>query len=577
MATKSKAKRELAINPKIWTLWQQYSNVSAESLSQSVEKKYAALSEAVCAQIAADAACFSRLGDSDEAIFSHLASLMDVYRRVVELAGETSLESPTVRALVMGIFEVLNSRLREFEDEFDGVERNPITTEKKLIFDEAFANAKKLIENKKVNFTTGLREDHQHEWDEHFDIILQGDFYEMYSYYREGLRFCQTKLDDLHGRKTARFFTELIEREGEELGNIINVQVRALEDAAAKDFTIAAIIDALREAHQQTEPVISKLQGLLNAPQKKPLPCRTFEEFESGLLSALEKSAPTSPEQKNFFAALDAETMALLDVIDMDYKKAAYKLQRIISAEVLLAGEIMRVFEKVSIPKIPDDTDPYEQEIIAGIRETIDIKISGLQESIQEFMKKSSDILKDFSAKKNLPNGENRAAVLADVRAAWLENPPDEDGIDEFFENIRDGESFSRCREHADKQVHLYLEILEKSSVRFKKETLLYEICTYEEILTHSVSRLRNSSNPAVLSAALTLDDTFRALEIILKKNNVEIIRPSVREQFNAKEHEVLVAEKNEDFAKGEIIKIMTAGYKFKNHVILRANVIAAR
>jgi len=62
-----------------------------------------------------------------------------------------------------------------------------------------------------------------------------------------------------------------------------------------------------------------------------------------------------------------------------------------------------------------------------------------------------------------------------------------------------------------------------------------------------------------------------------LRKNNITPIRPNPQEIFNGKEHEVLVAEKQEGFNKGEIIKLVGSGYRYKDVVLMRANVIAAR
>jgi len=111
--------------------------------------------------------------------------------------------------------------------------------------------------------------------------------------------------------------------------------------------------------------------------------------------------------------------------------------------------------------------------------------------------------------------------------------------------------------------------------LKFKRETVLYEVSTYEEILLYSVSRLR--LDEAHEAAVATADETLHMLEILLKKNNIQVIRPQPHDTFNAKEHEVLMAENSPDFKKGEIIKLMNSGYRQKDTVILRANVIAAR
>lgn len=514
----AKAKAKRSGPQKLWLLWREY--------SRTLAKRGKKISEAVCAQISADAARFSRIGDSDEAVYSHLVGLMGAYRRVIEFADKHSPESETVRVMIAGICEVLGARLREFEENASG-EENPIAAEKQAIIADATKN---------------------------LTIAAHQTPDELWAIYRDTLQICQARIDDLHGRKIARFYTELVEREWEELGNIINVQVRALKDTGARDAVIFSIADALGEAYQLTGPVVKNLKK--PAPQKND--GRTREEFEREL--ALDKNA--GAEGKKFFAALDAQTIAALDEIETGYKRAAYKLQRSAIEEILLANEITRVFEKIALPEI-------EQEILAGIRETIEIKIAGLKESTADFEIKSTQGVKNFLAEKPAPEREE---ILRGVRGEWLENPPKENAQAAFFET-----ALADCREGAGKYIETHAQALEKSALRFKKEVVLYEICTFEEILTHSVPRLRESRDGGILSAVLALEDTFRALAVILKKNNIEIIRPEVKSQFNAREHEVLVAEKSADFQKGEIIKVIAAGYRFKEHVILRATVIAAR
>ncbi|MCL2357758.1 MAG: nucleotide exchange factor GrpE [Defluviitaleaceae bacterium] len=508
---KSKAKRAT----KLYPLWREY--------NRELAKRAKKLSEVVGALVAADAVGFSRLGNSDEAVYTHLVGLMEAYRRVINFAGDP--ESSTVRVMIAGICEVLGARLREFEEVSQGDE-NPIAAEKQAIICDAVKN---LQINGREN-TIAL-----------FDI------------YRNAMHDCRTRIDDLHGRKIARLYIELIEREWEELGNIINVQVRALKETGARDAVIFSIADALGDVYLQTEPIVKNLRV-----RKTYNEGQITVQFENKILPALEEMRRA--DGKKFFAALDAQTVAAFDEIEIGRKKAAYNFRREIAGVVLLATEIRRVFENLHLPEI-------KNEILAGIRETFEIKISGLSEGIAEFEKNGEEIIKKFSSERPVTG---LSAILPQVRDAWLENPPKESGTATFFEN-----ALAPCREIAKKHIDAYAQRLEKASLRFKKEVLLYEICTYEEILTHSVPRLRESDEAE--TAVSALDDGFLALVVILKKNNIEIIRPAAKSQFNAREHEVLVAEKNPDFRKGEIIKVMTAGYRFKEQVILRANVIAAR
>ena len=561
----------------LWTLWQKYKQAPSGGLGENIDKKFAVLSGVVCAMVAADAARFSRLGDADKEIYEYLTGLMGVYERVMELSDEYSYDSPTIGALVSGICDILASRLREFEEN-SGEEPNPIATEKCLIVDETLATVSSAIDAQKKNFATGLRNGADTSWDESFEMILRGELHEMYANYTEGLQASLSRLDDLHNREIARLYMDMLEREWEVIGNIVDLQVLALEKANTGNIVVVGIIDALREARQQTQPAIENLRGFIAAPVGGISCGRSYEAFESKLLAALEAAMPNPPERKEFLAALDTEAMAMLDNTAQEYKKLAYTLQRATSADVLLAEEITRVFEKTlnEMPQFLGEKG-QEMDILAGIRETIEIKIAGLQESVAAFSKQSGEIIKNFTAEQNNIPDEERQMVSVGVRTAWLEKPPKENAVAKFFEACRNGDIFLLCRQRVEGHFATYSATLEKESLRFKKEALLQEVCTYEEILTHSVARLRNSSNSEVNAIALKLDEAFRALEVVLKKNNIAVIKPQMREIFNAKEHEVLVAEKHADFTKGEIIKVVTAGYRTKERIILRANVIAAR
>jgi len=163
------------------------------------------------------------------------------------------------------------------------------------------------------------------------------------------------------------------------------------------------------------------------------------------------------------------------------------------------------------------------------------------------------------------------------MHTAWRASPPCQETISDFLADCASLEQPATYSEKFAKHISSVGTRLEKASLRFKKETLLYEICTYEEILYHSVSRLRESPVSHIAAAVTLLDETFSKLEDLLTANDITIIRPSPHESFNGREHEVLLAEETEGFTKGAVVKVMTSGYKYKGQVILRANVIAAR
>ena len=569
----------------LWEQWTQYKQHKPVSVQENTATLFAILKRAACDQVIADAVRFTRLGNSDEAIYSHVAELMAVYRRVVELAEEYQAGSSTVKALLMGICEVLNSRLREFDDVAATIASdggNPVTAEKKGIIDKAIAFVSKHIEDQSRRFSTGLREDVSQEWDESFDIILQGEFHEMYVHYRDGLRFCLSHMDDLHARKITKIYTEQLEREWEELGNIINVQVQTLEEAQDEDIIIPGILDALRNAYKQIDPIVTEFQKLQQLPPLRPAPCRTFGEFEERVNKVLSTANPTTSVGRDFPVLLKDEVTTILDGLNVEFMKAAYKLQRSISEEVLLAEEVTDAFGDV-LQEIPDvsqeeDVDSTERDILTGVAETIEIKIESLKESTQAFHNQGLDMVRALAVEKVVLPDEERQSIIDEAKTMWQTSPPDEiSNVDEFFDMLLHGEAFQPCNERINKTILDFFDKSGKASMRFKKEILLYEVCTYEEILTHSVSRLRESANATIAEAATLLDKTFLELEVILKKNNISVIKPEPHQTFDAKEHEVLVAEKQEGFERGEIIKLVTAGYKQEDKIILRANVIAAR
>ena len=121
---------------------------------------------------------------------------------------------------------------------------------------------------------------------------------------------------------------------------------------------------------------------------------------------------------------------------------------------------------------------------------------------------------------------------------------------------------------------------LQKKLAQFKKEQLLFECSTFEEILHYSVSRLREVSEsdaPEVHAFVAAIDENAARLSSILTCRGITLMQPSPHDMFNGREHEVLMAEEREGFAKGEIIKFINSGYKEKDIVLIRANVIAAK
>ena len=498
---------------------------------------------------------FARL--NDETVYGKLLELMGVYRKIVLDTRIDSGLSPNAKELIDGICEVLTSRLSQFFAKCPSGLGSPVRAEKISIIENALLALSEKFES--AEFTQ------------------QKQFVEkLYEVYTDELLGCLTSLDDLHSRKVAGFFMDLLEREWEELGNIIKVQVGALEDCI-KDSGAASpvekVLGMLREIYQHLGPVIEDYKKLLSSQRAHP---KDFISFQAFSASFGDFPVEGKPETEKFMKLLEEEVKKEADKLLTGFSKAAYNIKRKISGDIFLAEEIKQTFIKL-YEKLQPLSENSHNQILGGICETIDIKIAALTESISEFNESSEKLIKEPGqiAQTFVFPDETMEKVFNEVWQSWQNNTPDESCVQTFFDKCLGGEEYLPARAVIEKLIGVVLGKVEKSLLGFKREVLLYEVCTFEEIITYSAVKLETDEQVAI--AAQILRDVFKEIEVILKKNCITVIRPTVHSEFNSKEHEVLVAEKQEGFYKGEIIKVLTAGYYYKNNVILRANVVAAR
>jgi len=596
----------------LWDSWQSLYELAKDAVELRTYEIFTKLKQAACTELERSAARFARLGTSDEIIFESLAKLMEVYQRVVELGSSIEHNDSAVHTLMAGICEVLGSRLKEFDDiENKGECQNPVTQEKCEIINLAISNMCMQLDNMARGFITTMQEERPDTWTGLYTSVLNSSIVviddtitneclpKIYTHFEEALRLCLAELDDLHGRKVAGLYTELIKREWEELGNIIKVQVMALESAAAEIdepqevdelSNVQLILNVLREAYQYLGPVIDEVQKLLQSPPVRHTGPE-YEEFANVIKSALcsnqPEEIPPPHLDSNFFALLAEETIPLFDQVQMEFVNTTEQMQAIVNNDKLLAEEILSVFANAqkSLPMFTiEDAQLQEGEdaqlqlnILKGIIETIEIKVESLHESIQSFKEDGLNLLGSFNDEKPIASHDEILGAQEAVQKAWLESPPELECVAEFFATILHGDIFVPFQDRVKKRIISYLEKADKLAFRFKKEVLLYEICTFEEILTHSASRLRESHWDDMAAAERELTAAYSNLETLLENNSIIAICPAAHEPFNAFEHEILVAESLEGFAKGEIIKIINTGYKQNGKVILRANVVAAR
>ncbi len=222
-----------------------------------------------------------------------------------------------------------------------------------------------------------------------------------------------------------------------------------------------------------------------------------------------------------------------------------------ISDVIIFALEFIEIFESILnyIVNILIHCDEKVSKILLGIEESIKLKILTLEESIIEFNK---NVIYDLHS--------NNSQIVLRLKKSIIDKKSEDFELGEKeFINIEKKDNYK------------------EEVYKLKKDYILYELSTFEEIINYSIEELRKINDGIIIDFVNFMDGITLKLDKLLLKNKIEKVYPQKKEKFNSKEHTVLLAEKNSDYIKGEIIKVVSTGYKFENKIIIKASVVAAR
>lgn len=288
----------------------------------------------------------------------------------------------------------------------------------------------------------------------------------------------------------------------------------------------------------------------------------------------------------DFIKSFDAEVEKVLRMyIRKSYRtirNAAYrKIEKLFSRLTAMADEMINVFKKIMEFGSNYCNDGVSSDIIKGILETTEIKILSMCEARSEFFENFSRITDEINRIYN-----NKKIKDADIRRQ----------VDEICSRVRfdsltkDNLLLAACiraklseipscnlvlayKTQIEKLISREVDSAASKSLAYLKESLLFEMITFEEIMNYSVSALEPKSG----EFAKFMRECSDLLNHILEKNDIYPIAPTARDIFNGREHDAIIAEKNSSYKKGEIIKLINRGYKLDDTVLVRANVIAAK
>ncbi|MCL2463071.1 MAG: nucleotide exchange factor GrpE, partial [Defluviitaleaceae bacterium] len=590
--------------------WQQCLDEARDFFDRRTSDVFGAVKRGLLKKFLAEARAAANIGGRDEKIYVCCGRVTDSYRRAVGIyeANKSWLKTVTVVEILSGLTAVLTSRVRQFDENQDreNTYENPILSEKKTILgtDAAyFIHEAQLAEEA---FRNGAPLHALPAMEDITEYILQNASERLRAAYEISLAQTVGRLRDFHGPDRVRtaFYLGLLESERDVLSSVIRIQAAALEGELSGDAAnshektiVLGILAVIREGYQYFGGEAAEiLEYVKSAPQKPDLSQNlSADEWLGVLRSCLDAGVEQESARPASYAKFTGILKEALPMVAaraagrLDFSRAIHRARELRGENVSLAEVIKPVFDALCAQDI-DILECAEPEggIIRGVLETMAIKSESVEENTRTFSDECEGIIGQ-----NVPDGgcslkisdEELKTMFGGARSAWESAFPEipcsdreiSQKLREFSDKSLESEGFASYSLRLQKAGERILAQTEKAAARFRKDSLLYEVSTFEEIINYSISRLRQSDNPAVSGFAAAFDGAAAEIYKILSRSGIEVIEPQPHDAFNGREHEVLLAETSPDFVRGEIIKRVSLGYKQNGTVLLRANVIAAR
>ena len=540
----------------------------------------------ICEGIPKESILISRLSYYDEQIFEYYIDIINCYKSVIKSYKKISnnLKSDVTKDILNGILTVIYSRLKEYED-LNIASKNPISLEKKKIIDMYIS---KFSDEAYFLCESDVAVDNMGE--DVLSFLYERFFVTLYTSYNRHLESCIKALDQMEARANLDTYQKLLKQEEDVFISIIKIQINELEKQKADAEELEELLYIIREAYQRLVKNLDNLESLQKeAITKTKSKNMTFENFENKLkdilvkehksiINSIKADKEKHEKSKNVFAESLEKNLskaiedALINSVESDIKTTLYSTK--INNENF-AKSMIDIFSNIinysilNAPKL--SAFETENKIIEGIAETLNIKVESIQESLNSFVEELSEVHEDIK----LPE-----SLCVEVLQLWQDEFFDTKNVgkkvETFFSTVIEN-NYETISTWFNKVQNLSVMAIEKKDFNYKKDNLLFEISTFEDLINYSISRLKDSEDMDIILYVQVVEEANSQINTMLLNNDIIPIAPEPHELFNAKEHDVIIAEKKEGFKKGEIIKVSNNGYKQGSKVILRANVIAAK
>ncbi len=553
----------------------------------------------------------SVLNHSDKEIYLNSKKIIANYKAILKTYDD--MEGYYSDCYALQLVNEMVSNVREQYNIFCmqvDYKQNPIQDEKNEIIDKYALNLADTISSIQKEFERNylskvienLKKVDKNDYESQFNIIKNvKNNYKLdviFSSSVKNLRECILELDALEKREVTNKYYMFLKFQQQLLSEIIKNQIIEIDkevgnemyDEGIKIF-ITLIINQILEVYDFTEHSVDSVERLYRISplnQNADIEYKNYEVNFDNYINKEKKVSLDIFEINDKLEEIDNIKKEGYDLIrglvkelknPINQNSIYNQVKRNYKATINITNEFLDKLSKLNIYvdsnrqllKVSD-----EFEIIEGIQETMDIKIKVLSKSSELLQTELETNIEELNYNvENLKITINEKAL--DIYFKNLRKINIKTYIDKYVESLLKSK---QCVIDSSK-LEVDIDEIEKAIVKklfeYKKETLFYEISTFDEVLYYSIEKIRQSENLNVKKYIIFIDDIKEKMFKTLEKNDVIIIKPKAHDKFNSKEHKVLIAEEKEGFNKGEVIKVNTVGYKEFDTVILKANVIAAR
>ncbi len=556
--------------------------------------------------------------------FAVLMKLNKMYGDIMKLepAFKGAILSKHLTGLLENIFSIIGSRRRSMElrAPFLPDTESPIQSEGHEIierYQRSLNNNMQMLAKRFIYnyFVSG---------NDSFNLSIQGlvgdaldsSFGLVYKAYAESVYFCVMNFSDLSKRKLLGYYSRALAEEKRLIDTTIAEKIAQLTREAEHAFILSDykkqlqnLIELLNTASDTLNTECNHLLTTLPNQERGQHYYESAIMPETALRTMLEKAVveyaggstsglPGMIEDYNVVLkssqnAIDAyikERLRFSLAVDQ-YRleqDALYELNRQARMFTGVAESMMAAFARITTfydnhAAMFEDSSQFE--IIKGVSESISIKNESIKENLDMFMEETQPIIAALSESDAEVPEDIIESLFATVRERiynTLSQTATDDRrqlavIRKTFAEILSADTTKDKLEALEKRRQHLVSGMRKKTENFLRDSLLFEVSTFEEINHYSVSRLLESEDEHVLEFARLNQECLAEVDNILTASDIEPIRPKPFDAFNGREHEVLMAEKQEGFKKGQIIKLMNSGYRYGESILIRANVIAAK